>query len=75
MVSSGQKVEMPKNVYNMTPAALAKEISKLKKQMKKASDKLEFEEAANLRDEIKRLELVELGARPAQVLGDDGDAS
>jgi excinuclease UvrABC nuclease subunit len=43
--------------------------------MKKASDKLEFEEAANLRDEIKRLELYELGARDASIDGmGDGEA-
>jgi excinuclease ABC subunit B len=60
-------LEMPKNVYNMNPSQLAKQIAKLKKQMKKASDKLEFEEAARLRDEIKRLELYELGARDSML--------
>jgi len=65
--------ETPKRIFNMNPAQLAKEIAKLKKKMKKASDKLEFEEAANLRDEIKRLELYELGARTDAL--DSGDAS
>ena len=37
-----------------------KEINGLKRKMKKASDLLEFERAARLRDKIKRLELLEL---------------
>ncbi len=36
-------------------------IAALKKQMLEAAANLEFEEAATLRDEIKRLEAVELG--------------
>ncbi|MAE51450.1 MAG: excinuclease ABC subunit B [Micavibrio sp.] len=43
------------------PAKLAKHIEKLKTQMHKAAENLEFEEAARLRDEIKRLENGELG--------------
>ena len=39
-------------------------ILELKKKMKKLSDKLEFEEAAKLRDEIKRLEILDLQSRP-----------
>ncbi len=42
------------------PGQLAKEINQLKKKMKKASELLEFEEAARLRDKIKRLQLLEL---------------
>ena len=42
------------------PGQLTSEISELKKKMKKASDLLEFEEAAQLRDKIKRLQLLEL---------------
>lgn len=42
------------------PAALRKHIEKLKKQMHKAAENLEFEEAARLRDEVKRLETAEL---------------
>lgn len=37
---------------------IEKQIKKLKAQMKKASSKLEFEEAAKIRDEIKRLQLL-----------------
>ena len=43
------------------PAKLAKHIEKLKTRMHKAAENLEFEEAARLRDEIKRLEDEELG--------------
>jgi excinuclease ABC subunit B len=46
--------------YTENPSKLMKQIQKLKKQMKKASDNLEFEEAAKLRDEIKRLEYLDL---------------
>jgi len=46
---------------------LAKEIEKLKKKMKKHSANLEFEEAAKIRDEVKRLELIELGLRDGEV--------
>ena len=43
------------------PAALRKHIEALKKKMLKAAENLEFEEAAALRDEVKRLEGQELG--------------
>ena len=38
----------------------SKEVQKLRRKMKKQSDQLEFEEAAKTRDEIKRLEIMEL---------------
>lgn len=53
--------------YKANPKSLSKEIAKLKKKMRKAADKLEFEEAAQLRDDIKRLELIELGALSGEV--------
>ena len=43
------------------PAAMRKHIEKLKKQMLDAAANLEFEEAARLRDEVKRLEDLDLG--------------
>ncbi len=43
------------------------EIEKLRVKMKKLSANLEFEEAAKVRDEIKRLELIELGLRDGEV--------
>jgi excinuclease ABC subunit B len=45
---------------------IQKEITKLKKKMKKAATDLDFEEAAKLRDEIKRLEMVELEVTSAK---------
>lgn len=45
------------------PKALQKEIKKLETKMHKAAADLEFEEAAKLRDEIKRLEALDLHVR------------
>lgn len=42
---------------------LAKKIKSLRIKMKKASDALDFEQAAEIRDEIKRLEMLELSLR------------
>ena len=42
------------------PGELTKEVKELRKKMKKASENLEFEEAARYRDKIKRLELLQL---------------
>lgn len=53
--------------YRANPKAISKEIIKLKKKMKRASDKLEFEVAAQIRDDIKRLELIELGVMSGEV--------
>lgn len=47
--------------YIDNPAKLHKHIEGLKKRMLKAAEDLEFEEAARLRDEVKRLEDLELG--------------
>ncbi|MGZ3797885.1 MAG: UvrB/UvrC motif-containing protein [Pseudobdellovibrionaceae bacterium] len=44
-----------------------KEIEKLKKKMKKYSADLEFEEAAKIRDEIKRLQILDLSLREGHV--------
>lgn len=46
--------------YKGNGKKLSQEIIKLRKKMKKASDQLEFEEAARIRDEIKRLEILQL---------------
>jgi excinuclease ABC subunit B len=53
--------------YAANPTQIGKEIKKLRKQMKKAAEKLEFEQAAKIRDEIKRLELIELGVLSGEV--------
>lgn len=42
---------------------IPKKVKKLKKKMRACADKLDFEEAAKLRDEIKRLQLMELQYR------------
>lgn len=42
------------------PGELTREVAELRKKMKKASENLEFEEAARFRDKIKRLELLQL---------------
>ena len=39
----------------MDPKQLAKELKRLEKEMMNAAQNLEFEKAANLRDELKRL--------------------
>ena len=49
------KVDRP-----MVGANLAAHLDGLRAQMRKAAENLEFEEAARLRDEVKRLEAVEL---------------
>ncbi|MFK8137140.1 MAG: excinuclease ABC subunit UvrB [Bdellovibrionales bacterium] len=45
------------------PSKFNREIEKLRKKMRAAADELEFEEAAGFRDEIKRLEMMELAYR------------
>ena len=48
-------------VENVKPGAnLAAHLDELRRKMRKAAEDLEFEEAARLRDEVKRLEAVEL---------------
>lgn len=49
------------------PAALEKEIDKLRQKMRKLSADLEFEEAAKIRDEIKRLQIMQLGMISGEV--------
>ena len=48
---------------------LAKHIESLNDRMREAASNLEFEEAAQLRDEIKRLETVDLGMPPKRPIG------
>ncbi|MCB0378776.1 MAG: excinuclease ABC subunit UvrB [Bdellovibrionales bacterium] len=43
-----------------TPGVVNKEVAELRKKMKKAAEQLQFEEAAQYRDKIKRLELLQL---------------
>jgi excinuclease ABC subunit B len=53
--------------YSDDPKKLSFQIGKLRKQMKKASEALEFEEAAKIRDEIKRLEVLDLSLHDGEV--------
>ena len=53
-------VSAPKAEYLKDPKLIDKEIAQLRKKMKRASDNLEFEEAARMRDDVKRLELIQL---------------
>jgi excinuclease ABC subunit B len=53
-------VSAPKAEYLRDPKAIEKDIAKMRKKMKQASDSLEFEEAARIRDDVKRLEMVQL---------------
>jgi excinuclease ABC subunit B len=43
------------------PSSLVRDIKKLEEQMKTAASNLEFEEAASLRDQIRKLEAIDLG--------------
>lgn len=49
------------------PEKVEKEIEKLRKKMKEYSSNLEFEEAAKIRDEIKRLQILDLNLRGGEV--------
>jgi excinuclease ABC subunit B len=49
------------NYGRMTPAQLAKQVGKLEEQMYEHARDLEFEEAARLRDQIRHIQLSNLG--------------
>lgn len=53
--------------FSDKPEAIQKEIETLRKKMKKASDNLDFEEAAKIRDEVKRLQILELNLKSGSV--------
>ncbi len=52
------------------PSQIGKEIEKLRARMKELSAQLEFEEAAKIRDEIKRLQIIELNVRQGEIESD-----
>ncbi|PWU17303.1 MAG: excinuclease ABC subunit B [Bdellovibrio sp.] len=58
--------------FHQQPTQIAKEIEKLRRQMKKASDSLEFEQAARIRDEIKRLQILDLNLKAVVCGGAEG---
>lgn len=53
--------------FSDKPDKIALEIEALRKKMKKASDNLEFEEAAKIRDEVKRLQILDLSLKSGSV--------
>lgn len=53
--------------FAQQPDKIQQEITKLRTRMKELSANLEFEEAAKIRDEIKRLQIVELNVRSGEV--------
>lgn len=59
---------------SISPENLQKEIGQLRDKMKKLAKSLDFEEAAKIRDEIRRLEIMELGAREGSTRG-SGEAA
>ncbi len=59
----GQVDKKEKNMFEKfgeKPDKIAKEIETLKKKMKKAAENLDFEEAAKIRDDVKRLQILDL---------------
>ncbi len=67
MIDHQLAVKSPVKDYGKDPTTLAKEIDKLRKKMRKAASNLDFEEAAKLRDEVKRLEVFEMTLRSGEV--------
>ena len=53
--------DQSQEALDASPAKLAKHIEKLRTDMREAAGNLEFEQAAKIRDEIKKLESLELG--------------
>jgi excinuclease ABC subunit B len=75
------KLGSPEAVYQalqkgLDPKKIDKEVQRLKKKMRSHADQLEFEEAAKLRDEVKRLQMVQLSLLDgAPELGELGEGS
>lgn len=63
-----------RNKFAHEPDKLQQEIEKLRTRMKELSANLEFEEAAKVRDEIKRLQIVELNVRSGEIESESAEA-
>ncbi len=59
--------------FSEKPEKILTEIESLRRKMKKAADSLDFEEAARLRDEVKRLQIIDLNLRqnPEKIPSDE----
>ena len=53
--------------FSEKPDQITLEIEKIRKKMKKHSDQLEFEEAAKLRDEVKRLQILQMSLQTGSI--------
>lgn len=68
--SLGQEPKKVLSLYDQfsdKPEALQKEIVNLRKKMKKAAESLDFEAAAKIRDEVKRLQILELNMQSGSI--------
>ncbi len=61
--------------FSDKPDQITQEIEKIRKKMKKHSDNLEFEEAAKLRDEVKRLQILQLNLKSGSIETDAASES
>lgn len=67
VLSTNDKLAALASKYADQPDGLGAEIKKLRDKMRQHSQNLEFEEAAKLRDEVKRLQILELSLRDGEV--------
>ncbi|WP_413581862.1 excinuclease ABC subunit UvrB [Bdellovibrio sp. HCB288] len=63
------------NKFAHEPDKLTQEIDKLRAKMRELSKKLDFEEAAKVRDEIKRLQILELNLRSGEVESESAEVN
>ncbi len=69
-VDESYLLKAPMAVYRENPKKINREVVRLRELMKAAAAKLEFEEAARIRDEIKRLQALELAMLEADSPGE-----
>ncbi|MCX7978052.1 MAG: UvrB/UvrC motif-containing protein [Bdellovibrionaceae bacterium] len=71
-LSEKSKAQKQLAKYSSDPTQIQSEIEKLRQKMKRLSEALEFEEAAKVRDEIKRLQLLDLSLRSGETERETG---